>query len=236
MAVAIAVENLRHEYRTAAGALTVLDGLSLRVDAGGHVALTGPSGAGKSTLLAILGGLEAPQSGSVIVGGHQLADLKGDELAAYRRTTVGFVFQHFGLLDTLTAVENVELTLMLSGRSARSRRTRAMELLEALGMADRATHRPLELSGGERQRVAIARAVANQPQLVLADEPTGNLDEESSAHVADLLDDLPARHDCTLVVVTHNRALAARAPVELSLVHGQAVQTESAGEVAERMT
>src|SRR3954454_2146340 len=223
MAVAIAVDELCHEYRTAAGALTVLDGLNLRVEAGGHVALTGPSGAGKSTLLAILGGLEPPQSGSVVVGGHPLADLKGDELAAYRPTTVGFVFQHFGLLDTLTAVENVELTLMLSGRSARSRRTRAMELLEALGMAARATHRPLELSGGERQRVAIARAVANQPQLVLADEPTGNLDEESAEHVADLLDSLPADHGCTLVVVTHNRALAARAPVELRLAHGRAV-------------
>src|SRR3954452_15632173 len=177
MAVAIAVEKLRHEYRTAAGALTVLDGLSLRVDAGGHVALTGPSGAGKSTLLAILGGLEPPQSGSVVVGGHQLADLKGDELAAYRRTTVGFVFQHFGLLDTLTAVENVELTLMLSGRPARARRARAAELLGALGLADRASPRPGQLSGGERQRLPIARALANEPQLVLADEPTGNLDE-----------------------------------------------------------
>src|SRR3954453_6653394 len=217
MAVAIAVDELHHENRTGAGTLTVLEHLTLRVAAGGHGALTGPSGAGKSTLLAILGGLEPPQSGSVVVGGHQLADLKGDDLAAYRRTTVGFVFQHFGLLDTLTAVENVELTLMLSGRSPRRRRARAMELLDALGMADRSTHRPLELSGGERQRVAIARAVANQPQLVLADEPTGNLDEESSAHVADLLDDLPARHDCPLAVVTHNRALAARAPVQVTL-------------------
>src|SRR4051812_25097162 len=200
MAVAIAVDELHHEYPTAAGALVVLDGLSLRVPAGGHVALTGPSGSGKSTLLSILGGLEKPQAGSVVVGGHQLADLEGDDLAAYRRTTIGFVFQHFGLLDTLTAVENVELTLMLSSRSARSRRARASELLERLGMADRATHRPHQLSGGERQRVAIARAVANEPQLVLADEPTGNLDEESAEHVADLLDSLPADHGCTLVV------------------------------------
>src|SRR2546423_6065356 len=136
MAVSIAVDDLHHEYRTAAGPLTVLAGLSLRVPAGGHVALTGPSGSGKSTLLSILGGLDRPQAGSVIVGGHQLADLEGDDLAAYRRTTIRFVFQHFGLLDTLTAVENVELTLMLSGRSARSRRVRALELLHALAMAD----------------------------------------------------------------------------------------------------
>jgi putative ABC transport system ATP-binding protein len=228
MAVAIAVEELHHEYPTAAGSLTVLDGLSLRVPAGGHVALTGPSGSGKSTLLSILGGLEPPQAGSVVVGGHQLADLAGDDLAAYRRTTVGFVFQHFGLLDTLTAVENVELTLMLSGRSARARRTRAMELLDALGMVNRSTHRPHQLSGGERQRVAIARAVANEPQLVLADEPTGNLDEEASEHVADLLDALPARHGCTLVVVTHNRTLAARAPVELRLAHGRVTSAAEA--------
>src|SRR5947209_12023590 len=114
MAVTIAVEGLRHEYRTAAGDLTVLDGLDLCVEAGSHVALTGPSGAGKSTLLSILGGLEPPQAGRVLVGDHDLSRLSGDAMAAYRRTTVGFVFQHFGLLDTLTAVENVELTLMLS--------------------------------------------------------------------------------------------------------------------------
>src|SRR3954453_10782227 len=140
MAVAIAVDELRHEYRTAAGALTVLDGLNLRVEAGGHVALTGPSGAGKSTLLAIVGGLEPPQSGSVVVGGHQLADLKGDELAAYRRTTVGFVFQYFGLLDTLPGGENVELTLMLSGRPARARRAPGAQVVGALGLRARAAH------------------------------------------------------------------------------------------------
>ena len=229
MAVAIAVDGLRHEYRTTGETLTVLDGVSLRVAAGGHAALTGPSGAGKSTLLAVLGGLEAPQEGSVVVGDHDLARLRGDALAGYRRTTVGFVFQHFGLLETLTAVENVELTLMLSGRPARARRNRATELLAALGLADRASHRPGQLSGGERQRVAIARALANEPQLVLADEPTGNLDEASAEQVAELLDALPARHDCTLLVVTHNRTLAAHAPLEFRLEHGRAVEVTRAG-------
>ena len=223
MAVSIAVDGLRHEYRATGETLTVLDGVDLRVPARGHAALSGPSGAGKSTLLAILGGLEAPQSGSVVVGDHDLTGLSGDAMAAYRRTTIGFVFQHFGLLDTLTAVENVELTLMLSGRSARARRARAVELLDALELGPRADHQPGQLSGGERQRVAIARALANEPQLVLADEPTGNLDEASAERVADLLDALPADHDCTLFVVTHNRALAARAPLQLRLEHGRVV-------------
>jgi putative ABC transport system ATP-binding protein len=221
MAVAICVRGLSHGYRTAGGRLAVLDQLDLDVPAGGHVALTGPSGSGKSTLLSVLGGLERPQAGSVVVGEADLGRLAGDALAAYRRSTVGFVFQHFGLLDTLTAAENVELALVLAGMRPAARRARTAGLLADVGLADRAGHRPLELSGGERQRVAIARALANRPQLVLADEPTGNLDEDAALRVTELLESLPAAHGCTLVMVTHNRTLAARAPVQLALAAGR---------------
>src|SRR4051794_24042151 len=175
MAVPITVRGLSHRYVTASGGLTVLAGLDLDVPAGSHVSLTGPSGSGKSTLLSLLGGLERPQGGTVVVGDHDLSTLAGDGLAAYRRTTVGFVFQHFGLLDTLTAAENVELALTLAGVRGGRRSRRAAELLDAVGLGARARHQPSQLSGGERQRVAIARALANEPQLVLADEPTGNL-------------------------------------------------------------
>jgi ABC-type lipoprotein export system ATPase subunit len=221
MAVGIDVRGLRHEYRTADGLLTVLDGLDMVVPPGGHAALTGPSGAGKSTLLAILGGLEAPQAGSVRVGAIDLVGLTGDDLAAYRRETVGFVFQHFGLLEALTALENVELAGALSGRRAGARRARAAALLDAVGLAPRAGHRPLQLSGGERQRVAIARALMNEPELVLADEPTGNLDDASALAVVRQLEALPATFGCTLVVVTHNRAVAERAPLRLGLSAGR---------------
>src|SRR5438034_359133 len=220
MAVSIRARSLRHTYVTREGPLTVLDGIDLDVAGGGYVVLTGPSGAGKSTLLGLLGGLERPQAGSLIVGERDLSKLAGDGLAAYRRATVGFVFQHFGLLETLTAEENVALALMLAGVRSSQRRARAMALLDAVGLAARATHRPLQLSGGERQRVAIARALANGPELVLADEPTGNLDEDAAIMVVELLESLPAQHGCTLVLVTHNRALAARAPQQFELTGG----------------
>src|SRR5262245_17639610 len=173
--VAISVRGLTHRYPAPEGTLAVLEGVDLDVPAGGYVTVTGPSGAGKSTLLSVLGGLEVLQEGSASVGDVDLAGLAGDQLAAYRRTTVGFVFQHFGLLEALTAAENVELAAGLAGVAPGARRRRAAELLDAVGLAGRARHQPLQLSGGERQRVAIARALANRPRLLLADEPTGNL-------------------------------------------------------------
>ncbi|MDQ3461481.1 MAG: ABC transporter ATP-binding protein [Actinomycetota bacterium] len=219
--LAIAVRDLTHRFVVRGGRLTVLDGLDLEVEAGGHVALMGQSGAGKSTLLALLGGLERPQEGSVVVDGHDLTGLSRDELAAFRRESVGFVFQHFGLLETLSAVENVELACTLAGVARRVRGRRARDLLASVGLGERAGHRPGELSGGERQRVAIARALANHPRVVLADEPTGNLDEDSTTMVVELLESLPAEHGCTLVVVTHNRALARRAGRLLALRGGR---------------
>ena len=220
MGVAITLRGLSHTYRTAEGPLTVLGGLDLDVADGGYAAITGPSGAGKTTLLSLLGGLEAPQAGRLEVGGQDLTGLSGDDLAAYRRATVGFVFQHFGLLETLTAAQNVELAGTLNGTSPGERRRRALELLDAVGLAERAGHRPSRLSGGERQRVAIARALVNEPKLLLADEPTGNLDSATGEEIARLLEDLH-REGRTLVVVTHNEALARRAQRMVRLRDGR---------------
>jgi ABC-type lipoprotein export system ATPase subunit len=219
--VAISVRGLTHRYPAPDGVLDVLVGVAMEVPAGGYVAVTGPSGAGKSTLLSVLGGLEPLQEGTARVGDVDLAGLAGDDLAAYRRATVGFVFQHFGLLESLTAAENVELAATLAGSRPAARRRRALDLLAAVGLGHRARHAPLQLSGGERQRVAIARALANSPRLLLADEPTGNLDEGSAATVIELLERLRVEHGCTLLVVTHNRSLAVRAPQRVTLDAGR---------------
>ncbi len=215
------MRGLRHSYSGGDGELVVLHDLDLDLPAGGYVALTGPSGAGKSTLLSVLGGLETLQEGAVEVGGRALGSLEGDDLAAYRRETVGFVFQHYGLVPVLSAQENVELALALTGTPREERRTRARGLLDAVGLGERASHRPSALSGGERQRVAIARAIANRPRLLLADEPTGNLDEIAAVQVLDLLESVRRDLGCTLVVVTHNHSVADRAERRLHLDGGR---------------
>jgi putative ABC transport system ATP-binding protein len=185
----------------------------------------GPSGSGKTTLLSILGGLERPQSGRVVVEGRNLAACSGPDLAEFRRESVGFVFQHFGLLETATAQENVEFAFSLAGLPRRHRRNRAADLLARVGLADRLSHRPIELSGGERQRVGMARALANNPQLILADEPTGNLDSETARTVIELLEELRYAEGATLLVATHDRDLASRADRLISLVDGKAVES-----------
>jgi putative ABC transport system ATP-binding protein len=194
----------------------------MTVAAGDYVSLVGPSGSGKTTLLSLIGGLDRPQGGTVVVGGHDLGTLSGDGLASFRRDTVGFVFQHFGLLEALTAQENVELALILAGASSSGpRRKRAASLLRRVGLAGRLDHRPTELSGGERQRVAIARAIANSPRIILADEPTGDLDDDTAAEVGDLLEQLRQEDGCTLVVVTHHQQLASRALRSFALDGGR---------------
>ena len=221
----MSVASLSHTYRRRGEVLTVLRDVQLLAERGSYLALVGPSGSGKTTLLSILGGLEPPQSGRVWVSGTDLGSCSRTELADYRRSTVGFVFQHFGLLDTATALENVELALTLSRRARKARRRRAAELLERVGLEARLTHRPVELSGGERQRVAMARALANDPELILADEPTGNLDGESAATVIALLEELRSAYGCTLMVATHDMRLAGRADRVLTLTDGRPVET-----------
>lgn len=217
----IQVWGLTHRYGEGPTALTVLSRVDIDIKTGGYVAVTGVSGAGKSTLLAILGGLESVQEGTVCVAGENLGGLRGRDLARFRRERVGFVFQDFGLLTMLTARENVEMSLTLAGVPRRERREQAEHLLAGVGLAARAHHRPARMSGGELQRVAIARALANRPHVLLADEPTGNLDEDSSLRVLELLERLREEYGCTLVVVTHNHELAARADRHLRLSRGR---------------
>jgi putative ABC transport system ATP-binding protein len=217
---AIHLHGVTHWYRSGRSQVQALVDIDLEIPAGGYVALTGPSGAGKSTLLSLIGGLERPQSGTLTVGQHNLRDLHADALAEYRRSTIGFVFQHFGLLDLLSARENIELAASLASAS-RNRRQQARNLLSEVGLLDRAEHRPGQLSGGERQRVAIARALVNDPGLILADEPTGNLDAVSAMRVLDLLEGVHRERGCTLLVVTHNEAVAQRAEQRYRLDSGR---------------
>ena len=216
---AIHLHGVTHWYRSGRSRVEALHEVELAIPAGGYVAVTGPSGAGKSTLLSLIGGLERPQSGTLTVGQHNLRALRVDELAAYRRTTIGFVFQHFGLLDLLSARENIELAASLS--ASPNRQPQARDLLDEVGLLDRAEHRPGQLSGGERQRVAIARALVNDPSLILADEPTGNLDADSAMRVLDLLERVHTERGCTLLVVTHNEAVAQRAEQRYRMDAGQ---------------
>jgi putative ABC transport system ATP-binding protein len=201
---------LEKQYGHGEGLVHALDAVELDVAAGETVAVMGPSGCGKSTLLHLLGGLERPSGGEVWLDGRRIDRLSEKALARLRRHAIGFVFQAFHLMDELTALENVELPALLAGHSPRAARRRAADLLEQVGLADRADHLPSALSGGQRQRVAIARALSNEPQVVLADEPTGNLDSAATVDVLRLLDGLRAAGQ-TLLVVTHDARIAATA-------------------------
>ena len=217
----VEVRGLSHRYQGPAGEIPVLSGLDLEVEPGSFVALVGPSGAGKTTLLAILGGLERPHAGSVRIGGRDLAGLGPGGLAEHRRRTVGFVFQHFGLMEALTARENIELALTFAGMASRARRPRALELLDQVGLSGRAEHLLGRLSGGEQQRVGIARALANRPPVLLADEPTGNLDMRSGEQVLQLLESARREQGCAVLLVTHEERAAARADRVLLLEGGR---------------
>ncbi len=211
--------GLRKEYGKGEGLVHAVNGVDLDVGAGETVAVMGPSGCGKSTLLHLLGGLDRPTAGEIWLAGQSLGRLGERGLARLRRDAVGFVFQAFHLMDELTAVENVELPALLAGRSPRAARRRAAELLERVGLADRARFLPSALSGGQRQRVAIARALVGDPQVVLADEPTGNLDSEATLDVLRLFESLHAAGQ-TLVVVTHDSRIAATADRLISMRDG----------------
>ena len=211
--------GLRKHYGHGEGLVRAVDGVELDVAPGETVAVMGPSGCGKSTLLHLLGGLDRPSSGEVFVGGRRIDQIGEKALARMRRTAVGFVFQAFHLMEELTAVENVELAALLAGRSVRAARRRATDLLEQVGLTDRAGFLPSALSGGQRQRVAIARALSNEPLVVLADEPTGNLDSAATLDVLRLLESLHETGQ-TLVIVTHDARIAATADRLISMRDG----------------
>ncbi len=215
-------------YRVGDGLVHALRNVSLRVQPGEHLAVTGPSGSGKSTLLHVIGCLDRPTAGQYTFLGRDVGTLSDDERSALRQKSIGFVFQFFHLLPRLTAQGNVELPMVFAGVAAGARRARAAEALRAVGLAHRAHHRPDQLSGGERQRVAIARAAVMAPQLLLADEPTGNLDRASAQEVMGLLEAMNA-NGLTLVVVTHDPAVAARARRVVRMADGEVVEDRGAG-------
>ena len=205
-----------------------VDGVSFEIEAGEFVALEGPSGSGKTTLLQLLGALDRPSEGVVSFEGRDLATLRDNELAHLRLTAFGFVFQQFNLIPTLSALQNVEVGLAPTGIGSDELRSRAAALLGEVGLAARAEHLPAQLSGGEQQRVAIARALATEPRVILADEPTGNLDSATGADVIDLLGGLAAKHGATVIVATHDAELAARAPKRLAMRDGRILSLVSA--------
>ncbi|MFG1946212.1 ABC transporter ATP-binding protein [Nonomuraea sp. NPDC048826] len=214
--------GLSKHYGKGEGLVRAVDGVDLEIGAGETVAIMGPSGCGKSTLLHLLGGLDRPSAGEVSLNGRRIDDIGEKALARMRRTDISFVFQSFHLMEELTAVENVELSALLAGRSPRVARRRAEELLEQVGLAGRARFLPSALSGGQRQRVAVARALSNEPKVVLADEPTGNLDSAATLDVLQLFDDLH-RSGQTLVIVTHDPRIAATADRMFSMRDGALV-------------
>jgi putative ABC transport system ATP-binding protein len=215
----LAARGLTRQYGRDSGLVRAVDEVDLDVPAGQAVAIMGPSGCGKSTLLHLLGGLQRPTGGEVWLAGRRIDTMSERGLARLRRDSVGFVFQSFHLMDELTAVENVELAALLTGQRPRRARRRALHLLDRVGLADRATHLPSALSGGQRQRVAIARALSNEPLVVLADEPTGNLDSAATLDVLRLFEELRAAGQ-TLVVVTHDARIAAVADRVIAMRDG----------------
>jgi putative ABC transport system ATP-binding protein len=200
----VQIQNLSKTYTRGTQKVEVLHGINLDIEAGDFVALMGPSGSGKTTLLNLIGGLDAPTGGSITVGGERIDQLSENALAKWRSGHVGFVFQFYNLLSTLSARKNVELPLLLTRLSAAQRRQRADIALQLVGLADRAVHRPAELSGGQQQRVAIARAIVSDPALLVCDEPTGDLDRQSAAEVLTLLQQLNRDHGKTIIMVTHD--------------------------------
>jgi putative ABC transport system ATP-binding protein len=208
--ITVEATNVHKSYLLGATAVGALRGVDLVVRRGEFVALMGPSGCGKTTLLNIIGAIDLPSRGTVRIEGVDLQGLSDDRLADLRRDRLGMVFQFYNLIPTLTACENVEVPMQFKGIRAAPRRSRALELLERVGLKDRADHKPAELSGGEQQRVSIARALANEPALILLDEPTGDLDSATGGEVIALLQDLNQREQVTMVIATHDRSIAER--------------------------
>jgi lipoprotein-releasing system ATP-binding protein len=217
----LSANDIHRQFDTANGVLPVIKGLSLDIRRKSMAAMTGASGVGKSTLLHILGGLDRPTKGQVKVAGVSLAEKNETGLAKFRNETVGFVFQFHYLMDDFTALENVMMPSLVAGRKRSDAKAKAEQLLALVGLKDRTSHRPKQLSGGEQQRVAVARALANDPKIVLADEPSGNLDTTTGRRLHDLLFELNAENDTTFLIATHNRELADRCDSETQIVDGK---------------
>lgn len=223
----VEVRGVRKAYRRDKFDIEVLQGIDLEIRQGEYVALMGPSGSGKSTLLNLLAGIDQPTDGSLLVAGQDIAKLGESELARWRHRHIGFIFQFYNLLPVLTAFENVELPLTLTRLSKSARRKKVQTALEVVGLADRTTHYPRQLSGGQEQRVAIARAIVTDPTLLLADEPTGDLDAESAGEVLDLLDQLNRDFGKAIIMVTHDPKSAERAGRLVHLHKGRLVDEEA---------
>ncbi|HEY5669023.1 MAG TPA: ABC transporter ATP-binding protein [Anaerolineales bacterium] len=226
------IENVTRIYKTGKVETHALRGVSLSIESGEFAALVGPSGSGKTTLLQLIGCLDKPTSGRVYVGGKDVSQLNRNQRANMRRGTIGFIFQFFALIPTLTAYENVELPLLLNGHSSSERRARVMQLLESVDLTERAFHRPDQLSGGEQQRVAVARALATQPTLVLADEPTANLDTPNGKQVMETMTRLNQETGVTFVFATHDPRVIQYARRVITLRDGVIVENSEAEEIS----
>jgi putative ABC transport system ATP-binding protein len=223
MAAVIELKNITKTYKLGDEILNALDNVSFSVESGDFVAIIGPSGSGKSTLANIIGGLDRPSNGSVMVDGKDLAHVRDSELSNYRNKHIGFVFQSFNLQGTQTAVENVMLPLIFAKMKSKERKARAVECLQAVGLGDRMKHRPSQLSGGQRQRVAIARALAVKPSIIIADEPTGNLDTARGEEIMKLLKELN-KQGITLIIITHDTNIAKQASRIVQIRDGKLVE------------
>ncbi|MEU9204375.1 ABC transporter ATP-binding protein [Streptomyces sp. NPDC048332] len=222
------LQGVTKQYTRGKSIVHALAGVDLTIEDGGRLVIQGPTGGGKSTLLQMLGGLDRPTSGSVELDGVDLAKLSEAKLTKVRAESIGFVFQSFNLIPTLTAQENVETALVPLGVKASERRRRAAEALDSVGLGERLTHLPSEMSGGQQQRVAIARALVKQPKVLLADEPTGNLDESMRDEIMEVLETLWKEHGLTFIMVTHDSAIARRAPRLATIRKGKVTITENA--------
>ena len=220
----IILHNVTKTVQSGAEDLTILDNVSLEIPDGQFVAVTGASGSGKSTLLGLIAGLDAPSSGEILIDGANVTTMSEDQLAELRSEQIGFIFQSFHLIPSLTAFENVIIPMEILG--LKDAKSRAAKLLEDVVLTSRGHHYPTELSGGEQQRVAIARAFANQPKILLADEPTGNLDSKNGNHIFDLMTDLHSQHNVTLILVTHDQSLAERAQRQVILKDGRVLSDD----------